>query len=143
MTHRKTVEISEQMKFRNVSVYVLIFLSGLFLLSSGRSAEADCDGTLRWIQGHLYIANGTPSVRIHDTEFGGTYGVFLDRDPEHPETPTYPERPILPPSLMNLLSWDAKIHGKFLFCVEEVIEHHFDMGYVVKWDGSVVGRGGD
>ncbi len=140
VTHLKTLESSEQMKFGSVSIYVLVFLLGFFFASSGTSAEKDCDGTLRWIRGHLYVANGTPSVRIHDTEFRATYGVFLDRGPEHPETSLYPERPILPPDLRNLLSWDARIHGKFLFCIEEVNVHFFDMGFVIKWEGHVVAR---
>ncbi len=122
---------------RDVSVYVLMLLMSLFFSSSSRSAEADCDGALRWIQGHLYLANGTPSVRLHDTKFGGTYGVLLEKDPGHPETPIYPERPILPPDLRNLLSWDAKIHGNFLFCIVHVQEYHFDLGFVIKWDRSV------
>ena len=142
MTHPRTFRILARRKFRIVSIYVGVLILGFISVSGSGSAGTDCDGTLRWIQGHLYISNGTPSVRIHDTELGSTYGVFLDRDPEHPETSTYPERPILPTDLRKLLSWDAKIHGKFLFCIEEVNEHHFDMGYVVKWDGSVVGRGG-
>ena len=140
MTHPRTFGILARKKFRIVSIYGGVLILGFFPFSSSRSAEADCDGTLRWIQGHLYLANGTPSVRLHDTKSGGTYGVFLERDPEHPETPIYPERPILPPDLRNLLSWDAKIHGKFLFCIVEVNEHFLDMGYVVQWEGHVVAR---
>ena len=140
MTDPRTFGILARRKFRIVSIYVGVLILGFFSFSSSRSAEADCDGTLRWIQGHLYVANGTPSVRIHDTEFGGTYGVFLERDPKHPETPIYPERPILPPDLRNLLSWDAKIHGKFLFCIEKVNEHFFDMGFVIKWEEHVVAQ---
>ena len=140
MTHPRTFGILARKKIRIVSIYVGVLILGFFSFSSSRSAEANCDGTLRWSQGHLYVANGTPSVRIHDTAFGGTYGVFLDRDSGHPETPRYPERPILPPDLRNLLSWDAKIHGKFLFCIVEVNEHFFDMGYVVQWEGHVVAR---
>lgn len=118
---------------RIVAILVVIFMSCPSSPVSSGAAEDACDGTLRWIQGHLYLANGTPSVRIHDTEFGGTYGVFLDRDPD-------PDPPVLPPDLRNLLSWDAKIHGKFLFCIEEVNEHFFDMGFVIKWEGHVVAQ---
>ena len=119
-----------------MSIYVGVLILGFFSFSSSRSAEADCDGKLRWIQGHLYLANGTPSVRLHDTEFGGTYGMM------NVENAEYPEQPNLPADLMDLLSWDAKIHGKFLFCIEEVNEHFFDIGYVVEWYGSVVRQDG-
>ncbi len=140
MIRPRRLGILARKKFRIVSIYVGVLILGFFSFSSSGSAEADCDGTLRWIRGHLYLSNGTPSVRIHDTKSGGTYGVLLERDPKRPETPIYPERPILPPDLRNLLSWDATIHGKFLFCIVEVYEHFFDVGFVIKWEGHVVAR---
>lgn len=117
---------------RIVAILVVIFMSCLSSPASSSAAEDACDGTLRWIQGHLYLANGTPSVRLHDTKSGGTYGIM---DVENAE---YPEQPNLPADLMDVLSWDVKIHGKFLFCIMVKAEHFFDMGFVIKWDGHVV-----
>ena len=134
MTHPRTFGILARKKVRIVSIYVGVLILGFFSFSSSRSAEADCDGTLRWIRGHLYLANGTPSVRLHDTKSGGTYGI---RNVENAE---YPEQPNLPADLMDVLSWDVKVHGKFVFCIMVKAEHFFDMGFVIKWDGHVVAR---
>lgn len=130
----KTCRIFGAKNIRSVSIHALVFLLGLFFLSSGRPAEANCDGTLQWIHGRLYLANGTPSVRLRDTKAQVTFGVLTESNPE------YPERPIFPSNLVDILSWDADVHGDFLFCIMERIEHHFDMGYVVQWDGSIVRR---
>ena len=67
---------------------------------------------------------------------------MIENDPKNPEQPKYPEQPIVPSDLLDVLSWDVKVHGEFLFCITEIIEHFFDFGYVVKWEGSVVRQDG-
>ena len=143
MTYSTTSEVSGRNEFRVVAIYLVVFVLGFFLLSSGSATEANCDGTLRWIQGRLYLANGTPSARLYDIKTSVTYGILIEKNPEHPKQPIYPERPNLPPDLVDILSWEVEIRGKFLLCVVQTAEHYFDMGYVIKWDGRVVRQGDD
>ena len=104
MTYSTTSEVSGRNEFRMVAIYLAVFVLGLFLLSSGSATESNCDGTLRWIQGRLYLANGTPSARLHDVKTSVTYGILIEKYPEHPEQSVFPERPKLPPDLVSILS---------------------------------------
>lgn len=129
--------ISGRNEFRVMAVYLVVFVLSVFYLPSGSATEVNCGGTLRWIQGRVYLANGTPSARLYDLNTDVVFGILIEKDPENPEQDKYPERPILPSDLTDVLSWEVEVRGNFLFCTVETTERFFDMGYVIKWNGRV------
>jgi hypothetical protein len=94
--------------------------------SSAMGVHANSQDDCQNILGVLYLANGTPAVRLRDAVSHTTYGILLSDDFE------YPEDPVMPDQLKGSLDWNTRIHGSFLVCVKYREKGFFPMAHIVE-----------